>query len=92
MVEYKAPLRDISFVMNELLHVENHYSELPSAEMTSPDVVEAIIQVPSSAKVCFRPLTLLVTAKAVPGLKMASRRQPDSRKPTSSSSKAAGLP
>ena len=50
MVEYKAPLRDISFVMNELLHVENHYSELPSAEMTSPDVVEAIIQ--EGAKFC----------------------------------------
>src|SRR5690606_23729275 len=43
MPEYKAPLRDIRFVMNELLNAEEHYSKLPGGEEATPDMVEAII-------------------------------------------------
>ena len=32
MPEYKAPLRDISFVMNELLKAEAFYKKLPGFE------------------------------------------------------------
>ncbi|WP_020407597.1 acyl-CoA dehydrogenase C-terminal domain-containing protein [Hahella ganghwensis] len=57
MPEYKAPLRDIKFVMDELLNVQSHYSELPTAEMTTPDMVDAIIQ--EGAKFCEQVLSPL---------------------------------
>ncbi|WP_323754706.1 acyl-CoA dehydrogenase C-terminal domain-containing protein [Marinobacter sp.] len=44
MPEYKAPLRDIKFVMNELLDSETHYANLEGAEDATPDMVDAIIQ------------------------------------------------
>src|SRR5690554_3875984 len=44
MPEYKAPLRDIKFVMNELLNSEQHYANLEGAEDATPDMVDAIIQ------------------------------------------------
>lgn len=42
MPEYKAPLRDIKFVMNELLDSEAHYQSI-GAEDATPDMVDAII-------------------------------------------------
>ena len=44
MPDYKAPLRDIKFVMNELLNGEQHYASLEGAEDATPDMVDAIIQ------------------------------------------------
>ncbi|MEH6472192.1 MAG: acyl-CoA dehydrogenase C-terminal domain-containing protein [Halopseudomonas sp.] len=44
MPEYKAPLRDIRFVMNELLDFEQHYVGLPGCEDASPDMVDAILE------------------------------------------------
>lgn len=49
MPDYKAPLREIKFVMNELLDSEKHYSHI-GAEEASPDMVEAIIG--EGAKFC----------------------------------------
>lgn len=49
MPDYKAPLRDIQFVMNELLDSEKHYSNI-GADEASPDMVEAIIG--EGAKFC----------------------------------------
>ena len=43
MVMYQAPLRDIRFVMNEVLDYPGHYQSLPHGEDASPDVVEAIV-------------------------------------------------
>jgi len=57
MPEYKAPLRDIKFVMDELLDVQSFYSELPTAEMTTPDMIDAIIQ--EGAKFCEQVLSPL---------------------------------
>ncbi len=50
MPEYKAPLRDIKFAMNELLGSEAHYASLPGAEEATPDMVDAIIA--EGAKFC----------------------------------------
>ena len=36
MPEYKAPLRDIKFVMTELLNSEQHYANLEGAEDATP--------------------------------------------------------
>lgn len=49
MPDYKAPLREIKFVMNELLDSEKHYSHI-GADEASPDMVEAIIG--EGAKFC----------------------------------------
>ncbi|XOZ34957.1 acyl-CoA dehydrogenase C-terminal domain-containing protein [Halomonadaceae bacterium KBTZ08] len=44
MPQYRAPLRDIQFVMNELLDAETHYQHIPGGEEATPDMVDAIIQ------------------------------------------------
>jgi alkylation response protein AidB-like acyl-CoA dehydrogenase len=43
MPDYKAPLRDIRFVMNELLNSEQHYASLPGCEDATVDMVDAIL-------------------------------------------------
>lgn len=50
MSDYKAPIRDIKFVMYELMGFEDHYQSLPGGEDASQDVVEAILE--ESAKFC----------------------------------------
>ncbi len=43
MPEYKAPLRDINFLLNEVLDYPAHYETLPSGEEATPDMVQAIL-------------------------------------------------
>ena len=43
MPDYKAPLRDIQFVMNDLLNCEAHYTSLSGCEEVTPDLLTAII-------------------------------------------------
>ncbi|MFK7161299.1 acyl-CoA dehydrogenase C-terminal domain-containing protein [Marinospirillum sp. MEB164] len=43
MPTYKAPLRDIRFVMNELLNFNGHYAALPNGE-EAIEVVDAILE------------------------------------------------
>ncbi|MEZ5501737.1 MAG: acyl-CoA dehydrogenase N-terminal domain-containing protein, partial [Halioglobus sp.] len=44
MPAYKAPLRDISFVMNELLESEKLYQTLPGYEEATEDLMNAIVE------------------------------------------------
>ncbi|MBV1788221.1 acyl-CoA dehydrogenase C-terminal domain-containing protein [Marinobacterium sp. D7] len=44
MPEYKAPQRDIQFVLNDLLQMEQHYQSLPGCEDATPDMVGAIVE------------------------------------------------
>ncbi|MBY4677766.1 acyl-CoA dehydrogenase C-terminal domain-containing protein [Marinobacterium arenosum] len=44
MPEYKAPQRDMQFVLNEVLDVENHYQNLPGCDEATPDMVAAIME------------------------------------------------
>jgi alkylation response protein AidB-like acyl-CoA dehydrogenase len=44
MPEYKAPLRDISFVINEVLEADKLFQTLPSYEEATPDLIDAILQ------------------------------------------------
>lgn len=49
MSEYKAPLRDIQFVLYEMLNYEEHCAQLPGGDAT-PDLVNAILE--EGAKFC----------------------------------------
>ena len=50
MPTYKAPVRDMRFLMNEVLDFEGHYKTFPEGEEATPDMVEAIIG--EMAKLC----------------------------------------
>ena len=49
MPDYKAPLRDIKFLMDEVLHSEKHYQHIGATDAT-PDMVDAIVA--EGAKFC----------------------------------------
>ena len=42
MHEYKAPLRDLRFVFNELLDFEKHYATIPGGEDLNAEMIDAI--------------------------------------------------
>jgi len=44
MPQYKAPMRDMRFLLNEVFDFAGHYAKLPSAEDATPDMVEAIME------------------------------------------------
>ncbi|MBQ0711358.1 MAG: acyl-CoA dehydrogenase C-terminal domain-containing protein [Porticoccus sp.] len=44
MAHYKAPLRDIQFVLEDLLDVYSSYQTLPGYEETTPDLVNAVFE------------------------------------------------
>jgi len=50
MPTYKAPLRDMRFLMNEVLDYPKHYANLPGGEEATPDLVDAILE--EAAKYC----------------------------------------
>ncbi|MGI0119145.1 acyl-CoA dehydrogenase C-terminal domain-containing protein [Zooshikella sp. RANM57] len=50
MPEFKAPLRDIRFVRDEVLNYPEHYATMPGCEEATPDMVNAILE--EGAKFC----------------------------------------
>lgn len=44
MSNYKAPLRDIKFVTEEVLNINEHYANLAGAEEATPDMISAILE------------------------------------------------
>lgn len=44
MPEYKAPLRDLKFITEEVLGLHDHYASLAGAEEATPDMVDAILE------------------------------------------------
>lgn len=44
MPAYKAPLRDMQFVLNELLDFQNHYTSIPGGSEASEDIICAILE------------------------------------------------
>ncbi|TFH50245.1 MAG: acyl-CoA dehydrogenase [Lysobacterales bacterium] len=50
MAVYKAPIRDMQFVLHELLDAEACFAELPGGEEASVDIIDAILE--EGAKLC----------------------------------------
>ena len=44
MPNYQAPLRDIKFVLNELLQSDDHYQSLSGCEQLTPELLDAIME------------------------------------------------
>ena len=44
MALYKAPLRDMHFVMHELLEVEKHYAAIPAYAETNRELVDSVLE------------------------------------------------
>jgi alkylation response protein AidB-like acyl-CoA dehydrogenase len=44
MTHYKAPLRDMRFLMNEVLDYPAHYASLPNGKDADPEMVDAILE------------------------------------------------
>src|ERR1700742_468791 len=43
MPQYKAPLRDIRFVLYDLLEIDKHYAKIPGATDLGAEVVDAML-------------------------------------------------
>ena len=50
MAKYEAPLRDMRFVLHEVLGVEQGFSALPGQDETSADLINAVLE--EAAKLC----------------------------------------
>ena len=50
MTEYKAPIEDIRFVLDDLLDIHKHYQKYPDFQEVTPDVVEMVLS--ECAKFC----------------------------------------
>ena len=50
MTEYKAPIEDIRFVMEDLLDIHTHYQKYPDFQEVTPDVVDMVLT--ECAKFC----------------------------------------
>jgi hypothetical protein len=49
MPRYDAPVRDMQFILHDLLQVQN-YSNLPGFEEATPDLIDAVLE--ESGKFC----------------------------------------
>ena len=65
MPSYKAPLRDMRFVMNEVLDYPSHYQSMPFAQEATPDLVDAVLE--ASATYCEEVLSPLNTSGDLEG-------------------------
>lgn len=57
MPQFKAPLRDIRFLMNDVFDFAKHYQRIPQGQDASPDVVDALLD--ACARFCEEELSPL---------------------------------
>ena len=43
MIQFKAPLQDINFLINDVFDFQTHYKDIPGGDEASPEMVDAII-------------------------------------------------
>lgn len=68
MPVYKAPIRDIEFIFNEVLNAQESYQQLPCGDEATPDMVSAILQ--ESAKFAEQELAPLYQSADKQGCKL----------------------
>ena len=44
MLSYKAPLRDMKFLLNDVFDFQTHYKDLSNGENADPETVDMILQ------------------------------------------------
>ena len=89
MAVYKAPLKDINFVLNEVLDVST-LAKLPGYQDATPDTIQAILE--EAAKLCENVLFPLNRTGDEEGCTYENGvvRTPKGFTPTTCSAKAAG--
>jgi alkylation response protein AidB-like acyl-CoA dehydrogenase len=50
MAQYKAPLRDMQFILHDMLNVENHYASIPAFADTNRELVDSVLE--AAAQFC----------------------------------------
>ncbi len=68
MHQYKAPLRDMKFLMHEVFDYDSHYKTLPGGEEVTPDIVDAVID--EMARFCESEIAPLNQSGDVEGCKL----------------------
>jgi hypothetical protein len=43
MAQYKAPLRDMQFILHDMLNIENHYASIPAFADTNRELVDSVL-------------------------------------------------
>lgn len=43
MISYKAPIKDINFLINDVYNFQEHYKNIPGGDEATPEMVEAIL-------------------------------------------------
>ena len=73
-MQYKAPLRDIQFVMHELLDSESHYKTLPAFQEADRELMDSLFEMAASfAENELSPLNQSGDAEGSPKLPALSR-------------------
>jgi len=44
MAQYKAPLRDMQFVLHDMLNIEQHYANIPAFASTDRELVDSVLE------------------------------------------------
>ncbi|MBA3979556.1 MAG: acyl-CoA dehydrogenase [Alcanivorax sp.] len=69
MPQFKVPMRDMRFLLNEVFDYESHYKTLPNGEEATPDMVEAILT--ECARLCENTIAPLYQSGDEEGCKLA---------------------
>ena len=69
MPQYKAPLRDVRFQLNEVFDYEGHYKSLSNGGEATPDMVDAILE--GCATLCEEVLAPLYATGDAEGCKIS---------------------
>ena len=90
MPQYKAPLRDMRFVLYDVLEIEQHYARIPGATDLSREVIDSMLsEAAKLVETVVAPLSIESTRRAVTGRRPACACPRASRTRTSSTTKRA---
>lgn len=91
MPVYKAPLRDMKFLLNEVFDYPGHYTRLKTGENATPDIVDAILN--ECGKFCEEVLSPLYQSGDEEGCKLITAKSSPPKaivKPINSTRRADG--